>query len=371
MARKTRVLLVCAVAGLLAQPMFAQDWRDRIDAALAAKATYDFREMAVADVARTISTDSGVNVVLDSSPFFDPARKLTFKLNKMSYDNVLTWFSRLAGAEWVIQDEAVFIAPLERIDAAGKLQIERRNQNRRAQAEKTWFPQFREVLSQPRGVDFKGKRLQEAADSLAALFDLNILLSPEVDGRIQLTLSVSEMTGENIIAWVARKAGIDYAVLDEAVYLASVPRVASLRAAGLDFSSRARPYQLVTFDFENTPLDEALSELANQAGVEIVLRSGPGALPSVTLKGADMSLMAAVQAVTRATGLNTAIVAESGTIIVSVLAVAPPLPLPNPPAPEAPREESGPAENAPGAQAPSESSGEAPEAHVATALGDQ
>jgi hypothetical protein len=190
-------------------------------------------------------------------------------------------------------------------------------------------------------VNFKGRRLREAAESLAALFDLNVLVSPEADERVQVTLAVSEMSGENIIAWVARKAGVDYAVVDEAIYIAPVVRIRALRAAGLDFSSRGRPYELVTFDFRDVPLEEALSQLAAKTDAEIVLRSDTDDLPRVTLSGTDMVLTEAVRAVTHATGLNTAIIAESGTIFVSVLGIveAPP----EPPAP-AGEEETGAAE---------------------------
>ncbi|MHC4713619.1 MAG: hypothetical protein ACYTAN_10185 [Planctomycetota bacterium] len=341
MSARRWIVAAVVVAGVFVPPVFSQQWRERIEAALENKASYDFRNIAVVDVTMMLSEDSGVNIVLDSPLGLEGGRKLTFKISDMSYGNILTWFGRLLGAEWVIQDEAVFIVPLERLDAAAKLLLESRAQRRRTRAEKTWLPEFRRILGEPNSVNFKGRRLREAAESLAALFDLNVLVSPEADERVQVTLAVSEMSGENIIAWVARKAGVDYAVVDEAIYIAPVVRIRALRAAGLDFSSRGRPYELVTFDFRDVPLEEALSQLAAKTDAEIVLRSDTDDLPRVTLSGTDMVLTEAVRAVTHATGLNTAIIAESGTIFVSVLGIveAPP----EPPAP-AGEEETGAAE---------------------------
>lgn len=315
--RKIVLLLVLA----LALPVCAGEWRDRIEVALSVKDSYDFRQMALGDLVKEIAADADVNVILDSDAGgVDPTQKFSVKFNDMSYENIITWVSRSAGLEWVLQDEAIFIASRERLDEAARLQLEARGLELRARAEKTWLPGFREKLAAPHQLDFRLRPVHEAADSLELLLEINFVVSPEVPNRASVSLAVSGMSAENIIAWVARKAAIDYAVLNEAVYLAPEDEIKRLRVAGLDFSARGRPWNEVSFEYDDVPFREVIDDLSGKTGVSIVLSSAVADLPRVTLSGTEVSLMEALRSITRSTMLNSLIASEQGTVFISIQA---------------------------------------------------
>ncbi len=327
MAKWKRTVILAALCALLSQAAMGQEWRARMEASLARKASYDFREMAFADVIKMLATDAKINIILDSNMGgVAPTQKITLKLTRMSYSDILTWITRLSGLNWCIKDEAVFVAPFQRFAAAAKEQIKARNLAQHKNAAKTWLPGFKKILERQVSLQFDNKPLGDCCKTLEGILEVNIILSTDVDPHTRVDLAVSKMKAENLLAWVARKAGIDYAVLDEAVYFAPTAWIRSLRDAGLDLSSRGRAYDLVSFDFTDTPLNEAIGYLSKQTGLEIVLRDAPEKMPTVTLARSNMTLMAALQAITRSTGANSAIVSEGRTIVVSIMKSAPAAP---------------------------------------------
>lgn len=176
-------LLVAIALALAAAPASAQIRRDRIENALSKKVTYDFKDMALADVVRALSADAEVNIILDDSRVtgIDPLQKLTLTFNNMSIGSILTWVTRRADLQWCVQDEAIFITTYNRLDQAAKLQIEKRNSDRRTQASKTWLPAMQAVLAKNYTVTFDYKSLGECRNSLQALLGVNVILAPNVD----------------------------------------------------------------------------------------------------------------------------------------------------------------------------------------------
>jgi len=316
---------IVLVSVLAAAPVSAQVWREKIDGALAKKTSYDFKDMALADVIQTLSQDMQVNIILDDSRLagIDPMQKLTLHYKDMSVGSIITWVTRSAGLQWCIQDEAIFITSYNRLDQASKLQIETRNAERRAEAARTWAPAMAETLARNLTVSFNAKSLADCRTSLEALLGVNVILSPSVETDEPITVAVSKMSAENVISWVARKADIDYAVMDEAVYLAPTEEIRIARAAGLDFSTRGKGADLVTFDFKDTTVQEAFAVLSEKSGVKIILKSDVEDLPRITLSGRDMQLSAAITAITKASGCNNAIVPQEDTYIVQLMKAAP------------------------------------------------
>lgn len=136
-------------------------------------------------------------------------------------------------------------------------------------------------------------------------------------------ISVSKMSAENVLAWVARKADIDFAVMDEAVYFAPSDEIRIARAAGFDFSARGRGADLVTFDFKDTTIRDAFAILSEKCGMKIILKSDVDDLPRITLAAKDMPVSSAIQAITAASGLNNAIIPEGSSYVVQLMKTAP------------------------------------------------
>ena len=322
---RTWAVLVAAVL-LPVSMALGQAWREGIDKSLEKRKSYDFKSISLIDVFRLVSQDAEVNIIPDSGAGIDVTAKLTFTVKDMSLASVLSWATRLTGLEWCIQDEAVFVTKYDRLSIAARRDVERRNAARRAQATRTWYPPIQEKLSGLRSVTFDEKSLADCCDSLKTLMGINFIISARVDAKTAVDLNVSRMSGESVISWVARKAGIDYAILDEAIYFAGVEEIRALRFAGLDLSSQGRTFEAVTFEFSDTPLDEAIKTLSEKSGVQIVLRNASGTLPKVTLSGKEMPLTAALQTIVSRTGLIAAIIPEGNGLVISLMKPVSPLP---------------------------------------------
>jgi len=330
------ILLVGSAAAFAAE----QDWRNTIEAALTRKATYDFKNVALGDITSTIAQDAEVNIVLDSPAHgVDPTLKMTLRFRDMSRASILTWVTRLAGLEWCTQKEAVFVTPYRELSEAAKLEIERRNGEKRVTSA-SWLPPLQKALDQKVTVRFAQKPLADCVASLETLLAVNIVLSPRADTGAPIALDVSKMTAENAVSWLAQKAGLDYAILDEAIYLAPPDEIRAIRSAGLDLSQAGRTHDLVSFDFVDRPVSEAFAELEKKTGVKIVLKTDVEPLPKISLSARNMPLAAAIRAIAASTTLNSIIVPEGSTIRVTLLKHAPApsaAPLPEPaPAVEAP-----------------------------------
>jgi|GEM_PF-2730669 len=350
--RSAAILLLALV--LIASPVFAQAWRAKIDEALRKKVSYDFTVIALADVFRLLSQDADVNIILDGPATVDPTAKISFAAKDMTLGSVLDWITRIAGLEWVVQDEAIFITKYPRLSESARRQIDARNVAVRTESIKTWLPAMQRTLSEKVSVSFVQKSPSDCRDSLKILLGVNIIVSPNIDPKASVTLAVSKMTAENVLSWVARKAGLDFAVLDEAVYFAPVDEIRIMRSTGLDLSSQGKAHDLVSFDFNDDPLDVAIDALAKKSGVKIFLRGCPDPAPRVSLVGSDMPLSAALQAAVSKTGLNAVVIPEGDTIVISIVA-APPKPVVAPPQPAVQ-----PAPQAPPAETPAATTDESP-----------
>jgi hypothetical protein len=312
--------LLAIVIALSAVPARAQVWRDRIENALAKKVTYDFKAIALADAVRQLAADSEVNMILDDSRLagVDPMQKVTLKVKDMTIGSALSWLTRDAGLEWSMQDEAIFITTYKQLDEAAKQQIQKRNADERTIAARTWLPAFQTMLAKNVNVTFNYKPLSDVRDSLQILLGVNVILSPNVDATTPVALSVSRMTAENVLSWIAKKGNIDYAIVDEAVYFAPSDEIRTMRSAGLDLSPRGKASDLVSFDFKDTSLTDAFSILSEKSGIKIVVKGDIDPMPHVTASAKDMPLLASIQTVTNAAGLNSAVIPEGSAFVVQV-----------------------------------------------------
>ena len=306
------------------------------------------------------SYDAGVNIITDTGASIDPIQKVTFSAKDMTLSSVLTWITRATGLQWCLQDEAVFVTTYERLSESARRQIEARDATQRAKAPKTWLPAMQDALAQKISVEYGEKPIADCRTALAKQLGINIILSSAVSPKAPITLSLTRMTAESVLSWVVRQAGVDFAVLDEAVYIAPSEEIRLKRAAGLDFSSAAKVNDLVSFSFTDTPLDKALADLSQKSGVRIVLQGAVSPMPLVTLSAADMPLTDALRAVLSRTDLNMAVLASGDLLTVTIVEPMPPAPVEVKPAVPSPEPAPQPAAPAPAAPASTDSTLEMP-----------
>ena len=72
--------------------------------------------------------------------------------------------------------------------------------------------------------DFVRTPLQDAVAFMRQLLDINVILDPDVDGKVPVTVRVNDMAAGKAMQWLAKVGGAEMKLQDGAVYLAAVPK---------------------------------------------------------------------------------------------------------------------------------------------------
>jgi hypothetical protein len=137
-------------------------------------------------------------------------------------------------------------------------------------------------------------------------------------GDQRVTLE-AEMTFRNALDWVCRLADVRYAVRDEVIYIAAQKRLDALRLETGESALALVFRRPVTYEFKDTPVDEALERLSRLSRVSIDLGGlKPGEKLTVTLKGENVELNRAVRDVMDRTGRTYAVSHRAMSIHVMV-----------------------------------------------------
>ncbi|HUW57745.1 MAG TPA: hypothetical protein VMZ92_13985 [Planctomycetota bacterium] len=151
-----------------------------------------------------------------------------------------------------------------------------------------WQTEIEKKLAKPVSVGFRESTLSDALSFFRTFAGLNIILDSKAadSAEKRFTLKLDRVRVESGIAWTARLMDLDYAVRDEAVYLArrnDMPvdwrgamqeryrrKVASGQESWLA-DIEARLERTIKVEFRNDHLPAVLEFLATQAAVNIVL----------------------------------------------------------------------------------------------------
>jgi hypothetical protein len=151
-----------------------------------------------------------------------------------------------------------------------------------------WQTAIEKKLSKTGTFEFQDTTLTKALDFIRRMSELNVILDTSAADLAEkhLTLKLRKVRVESAIAWTARLMGLDYAVRDEAIYLArrdDMPvdwrgemqeryrkMVADAQAAWL-LEMEARLDRTVKVDFRGDQLPAVIEYLATQSDLNIVL----------------------------------------------------------------------------------------------------
>jgi hypothetical protein len=187
---------------------------------MAEPVSFDFVETPLLDVIAFLVKLSGMNVVLDPGRIQGEAPAVTLRVHDMPLSAALRWVCRLAGRVCSWQDEALFVATLERAEAV------------RRQAE-----EFR-PLQQPPSEELAARMAQEvnfnvtkaAMEDLLATTaestDVPIILDPQAaeGGEPSITLSLRSARLDSALRWVCRRAGLVYVWRDGKIVVTTPER---------------------------------------------------------------------------------------------------------------------------------------------------
>jgi len=179
-----------------------------------------------------------------------------------------------------------------------------------------WQTAIEKKLAKTGTFESQDATLTKALDFIRKLADLNVVLDSRATdlSEKRFTLKLRKVRVESAIAWTARLMGLDYAVRDEAVYLArrdDMPvdwrgemqeRYRKMVAGGQEAwlaEIEARLDRTVKVDFHGDHLPAVLDYLATQADLNIVLDYHLASVPKPIKLEAEMTVKNVLNWVTR------------------------------------------------------------------------
>ena len=315
------IILVIFATGLIAgkgQRIFAEErekqiqepiWRQTFAKRLKEIVSYSFEGKPLKDVLAAFRKDQRLNIILDTKGRgVNPESRITFNLKDVRFESALSWTVRLAGLDYVMTDQAIFITRRENMLPEWRKEIARREKKARTGLLEKFLPTLQEKFIKPVTLDIDGVPIQEALAQLARIGDVNIIYLPGPEAPLTpLTFKIEKMTLENAFKWLLRLEGLDYLIIDEAVVVGRPGILARWQDIGLLLEGEAALAKAVSFAFDAVPLRQALQELQRISGVKIQLEGPEEINPPVTIKAENLELLPAVRIILSQVGLDYAL----------------------------------------------------------------
>ncbi len=296
-------------------------WRRTFAKRLKEIVSYSFEDEPLKDVLETFRKNQHLNIILDTKGRgVNPEIRMTFHFKKVRFESVLSWTARLAGLDYAIQHQAIFITRAENMVPEWRKEVSRRKKNARIQLLEKFLPRLREKFIEPVTMDIDGAHIQEALAELSRLGDVNILYLSDTEARlVPVTFKVEMMTLENAFEWLLRLEGLEYLIIDEAIVVGRPGLLARWKNVGLLLEGVPPLAQAVSFTFVDEPLREALEELQKMSGVKITLEGPEEINPPVTIKAENLELLAAVRIILSRLDLDYALTTSPQKDAINVL----------------------------------------------------
>lgn len=330
--KRTLLALVAALAFAAAAGAAegALDWQTKLDEKLSKVVSVNFQDITLNKALEFFRRTADVNIILDSKAADLSEKRLTLVLTRVRAESGLAWTARLMGLDYIIRDEAIFLAKPDDVPVDWRGEMQERYRKMVGGGQEAWLADIEARLSKTVKVAFRGDPLPQVVAFLAIESGINIVLDyhlAEVDKPIRLE---GEMTVKSALGWMVKLADVRFVVRDEVVYIASQEALAALR-----LETGESPVELifrrpVTFHFQQTPLKEAVERLSRLSGVAIEFQGlNPEDPITVSIEGEQVEIGRAVRMVMNDTGRPYVMSLRGKTIQVIVSSK----PVPKPPAP--------------------------------------
>jgi hypothetical protein len=270
------------------------------------------------DVLHYLEEKGKLNIILNTSvPSIDPLFPITLKLDNVTLASAVAWTARLAGLVYIARDEAVFVTTPGDLNPEWADEVRAREQTNDRLAEKTWAPKLRAKLEEPSSFSFEDTPLAEALSFLSSYHHVNIVLDPAFarpDNTVHLT--VSDISLKSALGWILRLKRLDYALLDEAIFVSSPERLRILEIGRTASSLDPRLGTVIDIDFSEATVQKALAALAEATGVNITLRTEQVPAVRLSIKMNHVTLDEALKKLAGMTGVPFAVsVGKEGVVI--------------------------------------------------------
>jgi len=294
-------------------------WKRAMLKKLDATMSVDFTGQPLQEVLGYISKKADLNIILNRSAVgVDPATPIVLRLDDVTTRSVVSWTARLAGLEYILTDEAVFLSTLGDMGADWVEEIRTRQRRRQQEAQKTWVPKLQKKLDELTSFSFEATPLTEALSFLSSLHGINIVLDPRyATPRYEVTRSVEGMSVKNALSWLLRPHRLTYMFLDEAVFVTTPERARNLRTLVSGMGKDERFRRIVSVKISHATVEEALKALSLTTGLNIKVE---GTLPEVTIDLAReyVPVDKVIQDIISQTGMSFAFSFEKGGLVIWV-----------------------------------------------------
>ncbi|MCK4299740.1 MAG: hypothetical protein KAX80_09410 [Planctomycetes bacterium] len=277
-----------------------------------------FAGTPLADVLQYLREKGKLNIILNSdAPGVDPAFPVILKLDDVALRNAVAWVARLAGLVYVVRDEAIFLTPAADLSPEWSREIRARDQTLDRLAEKTWVPKVEAKLDQPTSFSFKDTPLREVLGFLASYHKLNVVLDARFTQQENtVTMPVEDMSVRNALGWILRLKHLEYALVDEAIFVSTPTRIRSLRTSRRSVLGDPRFRTVVDVEFSEIPIQRALDALSIATGLNIALRAEQVPPVRLTMKLDHVTLEQAVRELVAQTGFPFAFSFEKDGLVI-------------------------------------------------------
>ncbi len=277
-----------------------------------------FAGTPLADVLQYLREKGKLNIILNSdAPGVHPTFPVILKLDDVALRNAVAWVARLAGLVYVVRDEAVFLTTAADLSPEWSREIRVRDQTLDRLAEKTWVPKMEAKLDEPTSFSFKDTPLRETLGFLASYHKLNVVLDARFTQQENtVTMPVEDMSVRNALGWILRVKHLEYALVDEAIFVSTPTRIRSLRAGRRSVSGDPRFRTVVDVEFSEIPIQRALDALSTATGLNIALRAEQVPSLRLTMKLEHVTLEQAVRELVAQTGFPFAFSFEKDGLVI-------------------------------------------------------
>ena len=313
------LILLLAAATAAQDAIDENEWQKELEKKLAKNISIDFQDKTLNKILDFFRDIGKLNVVLDRNAKDVAQKRLTLTLRNVKLESAIAWSCRLMGLEYVVKDEAVFIAKRNDVPIDWRGAMQERYRRKVAGGQEAWLMAMEARLGQKLKVDFMNDHLATVVQYLATRTNINIVLDWHLVGKDKRVKLHGEMTVRSALKWVARLADVKYAIRDEVIYVASKEALENLRLETGESSLSILFRRAVAFTFKKTPLTQAMDRLSRLSGVKIILRGlSEDDKTLVTASSEGVELNKAIRMVMKKINLQHAI-SFSGTSVLVVV----------------------------------------------------
>ena len=205
-----------------------EPWKAELRQQLKLKVSFDFQVVPFDDAVKFLGSISKINLVISPKLTLGGGDKVpvTIKVKDMELGVALKTMTKLAGLDYTLKDQAVYIGPAETIagfEAEKKYFVDQAVKAEKAALalrDQPWKKNIMDQLQRKISFDFQNTPLADGLRYLRQDAPINMIIEPKLAQEDPIiTLRGKEMTTEMALTWVTKMCDAEWVLQDNAVYI--------------------------------------------------------------------------------------------------------------------------------------------------------